>query len=182
MPRARIPANGARKDMHKKSSLFFRVACGQPHSPHCLRRLGRSFYAGRLRVIAPFRQTLGAQHSGVCLQGVFAWWPMKDQIREKQGNKCFYCKIKMCLPPRGRQNGRYGTLYRHMETVDHLVPKKNGGKNQGNCVLACNECNNKKGRLSSFEFLGLRFMRFMFQDAASKKKRKFKQGQRLTRK
>ena len=41
---------------------------------------------------------------------------------------------------------------KHELTVDHMVPSSRGGPNSfENCIAACRECNNKKGRRTPFE-------------------------------
>ena len=54
------------------------------------------------------------------------WW------RQAIGNGvCYHCGSKFS---------------KELLTMDHLVPVARGGKStKNNCVVSCNECNNKKG-------------------------------------
>lgn len=84
-------------------------------------------------------------------------------VYQKENGHCFYCGIKTKIPKTGKQCNITATK-------DHLIPKKlnkRTGKT-GNLVLACHACNNKKGPHTSFEFLGLKYMRYMFAEAARK--------------
>jgi len=53
----------------------------------------------------------------------------KKNIMIRDGYKCGYCGTNREL------------------TIDHIIPSSRGGKNTWeNCVTACRDCNNKKGR------------------------------------
>lgn len=56
-------------------------------------------------------------------------------IYEKCLNKCFYCAKSL-----------EEMLSDESHTIDHLIPKSKGGKNEEeNLVLSCRSCNSKKG-------------------------------------
>lgn len=62
-----------------------------------------------------------------------------EAIRQK--NKCLYClsELKPAALP-GKQSSKLAA------TVDHIVPKCNGGKcNYANLVVVCRGCNSRKG-------------------------------------
>ena len=67
---------------------------------------------------------------------------LRNKLWKKGGpNFCFYC---------------HGPVYRHSRTLDHLIPKANGGTwEESNIVLACRPCNNAKADLTVFEFHSL---------------------------
>ena len=53
-----------------------------------------------------------------------------------QKGKCFYCFGEMSFV-----RGACASCY----TRDHFYPKKNGNRINGNCVLSCASCNERKG-------------------------------------
>lgn len=58
----------------------------------------------------------------------------------KQNNLCFYCKEPFTSERR--------------PTIDHIVPRASGGLNhEDNYVVACYECNQKKGSKSFDDFV-----------------------------
>ncbi|WP_427036597.1 HNH endonuclease [Cytobacillus pseudoceanisediminis] len=62
----------------------------------------------------------------------------KEMVLKRDGYICNYC-------------GGFG------DTIDHVIPKSKGGKNNFlNCVCACGNCNKEKGNLSVYEFLNIR--------------------------
>lgn len=64
------------------------------------------------------------------------------QIWAKQGGRCFYCARPMRLA-RGPKNG---ACEGNFATIDHYVPRSQGGCNDAsNCVAACHECNSGRG-------------------------------------
>lgn len=64
---------------------------------------------------------------------------IKKRLSKKSANKCHYC---------GVQNKRKDM------TVDHKTPLSKGGKNTGsNYVLACFDCNQKKGDMDYDEYM-----------------------------
>lgn len=60
----------------------------------------------------------------------------------KQGGRCRYCKRAMTLGGNGFAAA----------TRDHVVPRAAGGKQKGNLVAACGDCNSRKGSMSAEEF------------------------------
>jgi 5-methylcytosine-specific restriction endonuclease McrA len=57
----------------------------------------------------------------------------------RDGNKCFYCPVVLPL---------------HDLTLDHRIPRSQGGANSvSNLVLACQSCNEKKADSSEFSFV-----------------------------
>lgn len=91
----------------------------------------------------------------------------RDELRMRQENRCFYCNKTMTPTPKGC---RPGVSIKHLdseETIDHTLPQHIAGRTF-RAVLACSLCNAKKGRLSSFEYLGLKWFRFMFLEAAGR--------------
>lgn len=60
-----------------------------------------------------------------------------------QGGRCFYCNIKLLF----RRHSQYRTVRgKPPYTIDHFVPKSWKGPNTWrNYVLACYDCNLKKG-------------------------------------
>ena len=93
---------------------------------------------------------------------------LRKTLHARQDGKCFYCDSEMT------QTLACGRQYPSTETFDHLVPYKELKKKnkkihrEHSCVLACVLCNGHKGHQSSFEYLGLKWMRYMFADAAGK--------------
>ena len=62
----------------------------------------------------------------------------RDFIYIESAGKCIYC---------GKD------VAKEEMTLDHIVPKKgHGGKNRDNLILACPECNNRKGAMTAREF------------------------------
>jgi 5-methylcytosine-specific restriction endonuclease McrA len=66
-----------------------------------------------------------------------------DNVHTRDRHTCQYCKTK---------------LVRNKCTIDHVIPKDQGGKNGWkNCVTACFRCNNKKAnRTPSQARMGLK--------------------------
>ena len=70
-------------------------------------------------------------------QGELAGYELREYLLEKFGRKCIYC---------GADNVPLN--------IDHVIPKSKGGSNRAsNLVLACVQCNQKKGSRSIEEFL-----------------------------
>lgn len=64
------------------------------------------------------------------------------RLGNAQGWLCFHCRQPMQkFPAINAADGILAAGY----TKDHLVPKKLGGKNRGNIVLAHRWCNNRRG-------------------------------------
>jgi 5-methylcytosine-specific restriction endonuclease McrA len=74
-------------------------------------------------------------------------WKSRQFTRQK--GKCYYCNCKMDNDP--RYPGEY--LPPNAVTIDHLKARHRGGTNDTeNLVLACHECNSRKGHLTLLEF------------------------------
>lgn len=65
----------------------------------------------------------------------------KKRVRSKfvaRDPRCHYCRKPVC---------------NNSSTIDHVVPRSQGGTNeQGNLVLCCFDCNNEKGSQSYLAF------------------------------
>lgn len=69
----------------------------------------------------------------------------KLKFMQKYGNACFYCGCN--LTP-------------NQATKDHLFPKSQGHELVGNMVLACPECNHKKGDMIPCRDIVVRFVKW----------------------
>lgn len=70
-----------------------------------------------------------------------------DRLCYMQKNRCHYCGTGMTR----RDNSPT------MATVDHIVPRISGGRNnRKNIVAACKWCNSSKGALDALQYLKLR--------------------------
>lgn len=64
--------------------------------------------------------------------------------RKKKAKHCNYCGRKTKKSPINRR--ALGSLDPDERTIDHVIPLSKGGRNiESNRVIACHECNNKKG-------------------------------------
>jgi 5-methylcytosine-specific restriction endonuclease McrA len=64
---------------------------------------------------------------------------LRNRIYSRDGGMCFYCDTHL-MPTRA--------------TLDHIIPRSQGGKNVAeNCVIACRSCNNKRADRDAFAFL-----------------------------
>lgn len=72
---------------------------------------------------------------------------MKTLLRhifDAQNKRCFYCYAPLIFKSNALKNRSDGKL---PYTRDHFIPKAlDGENNRTNIVLACTECNNKKGK------------------------------------
>ncbi len=69
--------------------------------------------------------------------GTLAGYEVREYLLEKWGRKCAYC---------GAENVPL--------EIDHIHPRSRGGSNRiSNLILACQDCNQKKGNLEVAEFL-----------------------------
>lgn len=71
------------------------------------------------------------------------------RLMEKDGERCFYCNRKL-------SQFKYlgGTLPPDARTIDHVYPRIRGGETTfNNLVIACFECNIRKGDLLFTEFV-----------------------------
>jgi|RhiMethySRZTD1v2_1073278.scaffolds.fasta_scaffold72889_3 5-methylcytosine-specific restriction endonuclease McrA len=75
---------------------------------------------------------------------------LHDILFDEQQGRCFYCARKMRPYARKKKEQQI----RDFATKDHFIPRSRGGLHLfGNKVLACAECNGKKGNMSAFEFV-----------------------------
>lgn len=80
-------------------------------------------------------------------------------LRERDGDRCFYCARVMKFDPTYRGSARRPWRVHPAEeaTVEHLVDRQHGGTNDlGNLVLACKACNNNRNYMSLAEKLASR--------------------------
>ena len=70
--------------------------------------------------------------------------PVARKILMQKSKKCHYCGVQChSRDPR----------HKHYGTVDHRIPKSRGGTGHiDNLVLACLDCNQRKGALMPTEF------------------------------
>jgi 5-methylcytosine-specific restriction endonuclease McrA len=74
---------------------------------------------------------------------------LRDRLARKQGGLCFYCNRPMLLEkghPEALNDPRQVTL-------DHILPKSEGGKIKGNSVAACLECNQERATQGAADFV-----------------------------
>lgn len=87
---------------------------------------------------------------------------------DRQGGKCFYCGRQTFIDCSGDPRIKY---FPDQATREHLIPQcelrdvpnrnvlMNGvGRQIDNVVMSCQDCNNKKGDQSLYEFLSPRFL------------------------
>jgi 5-methylcytosine-specific restriction endonuclease McrA len=68
-----------------------------------------------------------------------AHWSRRG-VLVRDGFTCIYCKAQPGTPVKGK------ILNKSDFTVDHIIPKSKGGKDQwGNTACACYHCNHRKG-------------------------------------
>ncbi len=80
---------------------------------------------------------------------------LREQLFERERGYCFYCDIPCVMPGSGDYRGckRPG----NEATIDHIILKRDGGEGTlGNSVLACNNCNHKRGEQEAWVFLAWR--------------------------
>ncbi|MDM5187561.1 HNH endonuclease [Bacillus sp. DX4.1] len=96
----------------------------------------------KIKYSVPYKQAIlmvkegmaGIVH-GTLIHKLYDKCTFRQMILNRDNYTCTYC-------------GRYG------DTIDHVIPKSNGGISSfRNCVCACEECNTKKGTLSPEEYL-----------------------------
>ena len=76
----------------------------------------------------------------------------RETIAIAQGNRCFWCvqKMKLRLKSSAHQRGA---------TLEHLIPASQGGEDTPhNLVVACHQCNQKRGDKMINPVTGLPFM------------------------
>lgn len=65
----------------------------------------------------------------------------RKYLFRRQRGRCFYCQRDMHIEPQDRLHH-----YDRMCTVDHVIPRSEGGPNhRSNYVGACHQCNNARG-------------------------------------
>jgi 5-methylcytosine-specific restriction endonuclease McrA len=70
---------------------------------------------------------------------------IRKKVWDKSDKKCFYCRVEMVF--KGKQNGKFMTM-------EHLIPKSQGGRlTEDNIVAACRACNKARGDKSIYEFV-----------------------------
>jgi 5-methylcytosine-specific restriction endonuclease McrA len=74
----------------------------------------------------------------------------KANLIKRFGAYCFYCKCQLTTKYANRHAKNYATL-------DHYIPKcrVDGEQIEGNKILACRGCNEKKGAMMPREFMKL---------------------------
>lgn len=71
---------------------------------------------------------------------------LRQTVWERSDKHCFYCKCKMVFDGKLKNPTRM--------TIEHLIPKKDGGSNAlGNLVAACLKCNKARGHRDIVEFV-----------------------------
>lgn len=71
-------------------------------------------------------------------------------VYRRENGRCFYCDDPVSL-----ETHTPGVPFpHHMATVDHIIPKCEGGtRSERNAVCACWRCNNKRGNMPADQFL-----------------------------
>ena len=71
--------------------------------------------------------------------------PVLDAIFEREDGLCFWCDEPTVLD-RGARSGCRSVLAPNGATIDHIIPKRDGGPvTVDNAVLACRRCNEARG-------------------------------------
>lgn len=65
---------------------------------------------------------------------------VRRHLWQQQNGQCFYCKRAVPWLE---------------STLDHKLPRSKGGATKGNSVMACFQCNNRKGDLTAEQFIAL---------------------------
>jgi 5-methylcytosine-specific restriction endonuclease McrA len=59
----------------------------------------------------------------------------REAIQQRHRRRCTFCLVYLANVPRRRRH------------IDHLIPREQGGSNhESNLVLACADCNGRKGK------------------------------------
>lgn len=70
---------------------------------------------------------------------------LRRKVWKRSDKKCFYC---------GKELVFSGVKKSNKMTIEHLIPKSQGGTNAlKNCVAACLECNHKRGNKKIKDFI-----------------------------
>jgi 5-methylcytosine-specific restriction endonuclease McrA len=74
------------------------------------------------------------------------------RLHARENGRCFYCDRHVNLHTVETCSTRWPDP--RAATLDHVMPRAAGGGNTfDNMVLACFECNNRRGDMSAFDFL-----------------------------
>ncbi len=77
---------------------------------------------------------------------------LRRKTYEREGGKCFWCGGRVRLTWKRQWTGR--ETPEDAATLDHIIPKSQGGKYDiNNLVCACRSCNAKRGSADAQEFL-----------------------------
>lgn len=92
------------------------------------------------------------------------WVEFGDKLVEKDGLICFYC---------GRDCIKSTAHKANTATIDHIIPKANGGRTQlDNLVICCRACNLEKGSKTDFLTMFRRKAQVRMQNRLKRKKLK----------
>lgn len=78
---------------------------------------------------------------------------IRNALHEEFNGECHYCQVVTVLPIEGEPGNRKSNT----ATVDHVVARAHGGTDsKDNLVLACLDCNNRRGIMPYEEFKAIR--------------------------
>lgn len=66
------------------------------------------------------------------------------EMHKRQEGRCYYCRRLTRIVCSGT-HGQRSDWFADRATIEHIVPRSQGGGKGKNLVLACGGCNNKKG-------------------------------------
>lgn len=76
------------------------------------------------------------------------------RVHAREGGRCFYCGVHVNLHTVESLATRWPDP--RAATLDHIVPRSRGGGNtDGNVVLACRGCNERRSDMPAADFLAL---------------------------
>lgn len=76
----------------------------------------------------------------------------RDMVRKRDGDLCFYCARELLFLP--RYSARQHEALPNIATIDHIIPRSEGGTAHiDNVVLACAPCNKRRGARPAGQFL-----------------------------
>lgn len=79
----------------------------------------------------------------------------RRRVFHREGGLCFYCDEPVSLNVRNVPGSPFPP---YMATLDHIIPKCEGGeRNEENSVCACWRCNNKRGTMPADQFLTMMY-------------------------
>ena len=71
------------------------------------------------------------------------------KLSEQQNHRCCYCGVETWCPHYGEDGP-----HEQRATVEHITPRTHGGTNKkGNLVMACWQCNNRRGLSNPYVFM-----------------------------